>query len=115
MVSFHAEVPYSGGIQLVHDFYSVLGIEVTDVGIKFQDFEIIFVDKSLGIDADLVVEIDQDLDIVEKVYRELSVPIASSGFDASGPFIVAIDPAGRKVRISLSNDGLVKCIKSVKI
>lgn len=115
MVSFHSEVTYSGEMQLIHDLYRVLGAEATDAGVKFHNFEIIYVDKSLEADVDLVVEIDRSLDVVEKAYSDLSVPILTSGFDASGPFIVAMDPSGRKVRIGLSSDGLVKCIKSSKI
>lgn len=109
MKSVHEEVPYSGDMGAIRDFYDVLGIEVTSIGVRFSSFELIYVDEKSSIDGSVLsVEIDGDLGEVEKRFEKMGVKPLRSGFDTGGPFIVVADPAGKKVRISFSMEALAR-------
>ena len=112
MSAAHAEVPYSGELRLVHDFYSALGVEVTELGVRFSSIEFVYTDGDLAIDGQLLsIEIDRDLSEVEEIFNDIGVAVLNSGFDISGPFLVAVDPAGQKVRVSLSSAALAKLVR----
>lgn len=113
MKSVYAEVPYSGDLKRVHDFYRVLGVETTDLGIRFSNFEFVYADESMACDGRvLLVEVDVDLDEIEAAYGKIGVPLFRSGFDVSGPFLVVVDPAGQTVHVNLSSEGLARKTRS---
>lgn len=108
----YEEIPYSGDMGAVRDFYEVIGVGVTDIGIVFNNFEIIYIDKDQSIDGNLLsVIIDDDLDDVIKRFEKIGVKPLRSGFDTGGPFVVVVDPAGKKVRVSLSNEGFARSVR----
>jgi predicted enzyme related to lactoylglutathione lyase len=107
-LSSHAEVPFAGDLDLIKQFYEMLGITVSNGVLTFERFEIFF-GNELGIEHfQIAIDVDVDLSRIESQIAEKGGTIIESGFDMSGPFIIARDPAGLRVRIGMSQHTLAR-------
>jgi predicted enzyme related to lactoylglutathione lyase len=106
MKSAHAEVAFSGESSLIREFYEFLGVRTTTEGLVFEKFEILYGGPFIDSDFQICIDVDSDIETAEAHVVKHGGRVVESGFDMSGPFIVANDPAGLKLRIGLSIIGI---------
>jgi hypothetical protein len=106
-------VPFAGDIELIKEFYKLLGVRMSSDGLVFQNFEIVF-SAAEGLRYQLVVTVDEDLDALEAELAKKGGVVIDSGFDVSGPFMIVRDPAGLSVRIDLTPEGMARAIKAAR-
>lgn len=112
MPEIHAEVRFDGEMLSLEQFYEPLGVKVTELGLRFENFQLIYFGEGLGVDElTLSISIDGDLNEVETHYQNIGVAVLDEGFDSSGPYIVVRDPAGLRVCIRLTSAALLRNLK----
>ncbi len=103
-------VPYSGELDRVDMFYNILGIQSNNGIVRNCGFEIVYGRKGVQFSKfQFVIEVDADLDNVEKELRENDFRLVDSGFDGAGPFLLVEDPSGMVLRVG---EGSAHCSKT---
>lgn len=92
--------PYSGDLRLIDRFYSVLGVHSENGIVKNDKFEMIYGREGLNVAKfQLIVEVQKNLDDVEKSLRDEGYNVVESGYDGAGPFFLVEDPSGMVIRV----------------